>query len=164
MKKMIVIAMAAMLSCSVFAGCGGGSESNSAAETKAEANVDENAADETSAAASNANEEASFEYVGTWVVVKFVTADGNEYGLTDYAAAANMTEEDATVTYTFSEDGKVACTQGTLGVEGTYTVSGNEIQTTFTGSNPKFVYDEETGELCLNDEVTNLVTYYAKMN
>ena len=66
--------------------------------------------------------------------------------------------------FTLSEDGKVACTQGTLGVEGTYTVSGNEIQTTFTGSNPKFVYDEETGELCLNDEVTNLVTYYAKMN
>lgn len=162
MKKIIAIAMAAMLICSVFAGCGGAANS-STTETKAETEattVADDAADEETTAASD----AEFEYVGTWVVVRFVTTDGSEYGLADYAVLSGQTEEDTTIVYTFAEDGKVTCTVGTAAVEGTYTVNGTEIETTFAANSPKFEFNAETGEISTVDAATQVTTYYAKMN
>ncbi len=159
MKKTIAILAACVLAASMFAGCSGKSSSSSA-DSSASSKAEETTAAATTAEATTeaATKSNTADITGAWENTYFTDSDGQTYKTTDYAAAFGLEEDAIKGTYTFDENGKSTCTSLGVTVEGTYTFDGTNVQVTFVGSAPKFVYNAEDDTLLSTDEASGVTT------
>lgn len=154
MKKAIALLAACLLTASVFVGCSGKSSDSG---SKAESSASSEAKDTTAAPTTQPTTKAA-DVTGSWVYTSFVTSDGTEYTVKDYAQSIGVDENTVLVSYTFDAAGKATCTALGMTVEGTYTFDGKTLQTAFENSSPKFDYDAAKDSLAVTDASTGLTS------
>lgn len=162
MKKIIALIVACLLAVSIFAGCGGSSDTASTEAADAAATEAADAA-ATEAATEAAADGETADITGVWVTTDFIDAEGNTYTLEDYAKANGVEAESITVTYTFGADGSAACGAAGTSVDGTYTFDGTTVKTTFEAASPTFEYDAERDLLTNSEDASGVVSVLARV-
>lgn len=165
MKKVLtaILALTMVSSAMVFTLTGCGGESSSVAESSDTAdsnNADSSTADgESSQSEEGSSNEA---VVGTWTLTQIILADGTSQTLEEYCAAQGVDLSGMSCTYTFGEDGKVTAEIGGIGAEGTYTVEGTTVTTTFETGATAYELDAEAGTISATDANTGIKSVMTK--
>lgn len=67
------------------------------------------------------------------------------------------------ISYTFDDNGKAVGTQGTVKVEGTYTLTDDELDIILGSNKVIMTYDDETDELIASDKDTGMSTIFSSV-